>query len=273
MVHPMRRPLFALLSSLAVAAAFVACSDKAALPTLFDNPRVSSCASFAPPDEKKGGSSFHELYTDVFSLQGVAGCVSSTCHGKIGAANKPVGEGGLALVLPSEDPTAGPTPSERGVYCALTTHVFSKDPVKRLVVAAALYDRAAGPARDARACCAPGDALVGRDYGGGSAKDFTLETDGNCVAAVGTAPSTAPATATVVAHCGSDSRAKSVLDELLSPSGASGLSMPLKLGCNANRKLTPLELDRVGRWLARGAPYDDRDGLMTEAKACATPLP
>jgi hypothetical protein len=279
----MRRPILACLAALSILAPLNACSDHAALPTMEDNPRiyVDPCD---PPPESKGGSTFVELYHDIFSINGVAKCQSSSCHG-----NPDHPTGGFSQL--SADTHSA---DARGEYCALTTHAFDG----RHVVEPHLYDRTSPTGSDAKACCDTGDQVVGAERCATAEGVFTASIEGACVVARATSssgdagpdasdadggadadsgdatadaadggPSAVPATACVVAHCGKDSTADSaLLDEVLKG------YMPRPLPCGGNRKLLDSEKARIGVWLARGAPFDG-ELAPRPTPACQAPDP
>ena len=268
--------MLAACSGVVVASAsfFVACSDKARLPSETQNDRIYTCDDVVPEPVRLGGDTFAELYRDIFSTNGVAKCQTSTCHGN----GTGPGGNGMAMYpskvkapLPGKPPLTNGDPSlahdDRALYCGLTSHRYQRGthldpcPDPTGVECSCVKDNcqcASGP-NAGKTCCAPDPKAtndVHCDADAATKKTSCWNTCGRLV--VDPHPD------------GSDSTPTSALLEVLSPKDGAQAFMPQLFTCGGNRKLLPEELARVASWLKRGAPYDG--ATLQPAYDCPDPV-
>jgi hypothetical protein len=260
---------------------FVACSDKAFLPSdnagrrSYTNEEYEAAcnqAQSAPP--QPGGDHFSELYEDIFSIRGIAGCQTETCHGN---ATGPGGNG-MAMYPNTPSPALSPKGADpkkgaddRALYCGITTHAvqgfgacLGEHKVAKLCrgtdCTCRIGDKCMcnlGPKKGTE-CCNPAD-----------------DKDGSCIGRADACDRFCPRPL-VQPHpdpAHPDSRADSVILCVLTPDKDGEAHMPQLLPCKGNRALLPVELARIESWLKRGAPYDgtEEHPLVQDAYECPPP--
>jgi hypothetical protein len=266
----LRKVRVVVLSSIA-GVLFSACSDKASLPSDTENQRIYSCDDIPPPPVRLGGDTFAELYRDVFSIGGVAGCQNTSCHGN---STGPDGNG-MAMyaskaVAGGPDTPPGATaglPDDRGLYCGLTTHLVS----------------VGGSTKKSKTCrgddcsCRIGDrdcfCSAGPNKGADCCNPAT-DTDTSCRGVANECDHFCRRLALLPHPDGSDARADSALSIVLFPDkDGNPAFMPNPRPCHTNRKLLPEELARLTSWMKRGAPYDGTTAQPLHQPAYDCPPP